>query len=87
MTHKEKAALLLGFASGKTRELNVNNIIPFGDVLHEHIDDFEAAVDLKGFKYCGDTYRNDAGTETNPYLMQALILFAYARESLLAKSE
>ena len=87
MTHKEKAALLLGFVSGETQEFNLNNILPFGDVLHEHIDDFEAAVDLKGFKYFGDTYRNDAGDETNYHLMSGLVLFAYARESLLAKSE
>ena len=87
MTHTERATLLLAWLCEESRAIDHRDIILFDEALGEHIADYEAVVDTGCFEFCGDTYRNKAGTQSNPHLMDGLVLFAYARESLRAQSE
>ncbi|MCP6691350.1 hypothetical protein [Pseudomonas donghuensis] len=85
MSHQENADFLRRYIKGDVKALQGRDIILQGDALNPHVDDFEAVIDIGKYQYVGYTYWSEEGNNTAMY--QALVMFAYGRESLLAEQE
>ncbi|QZP24494.1 hypothetical protein [Pseudomonas mosselii] len=85
MSHQQNADFLKRFIQGEITQLQGRDIIVQGDALNPHVDDFEEVVDIGKYQYVGYTYWSEEGDNINLYT--ALVMFAYGRESLLAKQE
>lgn len=85
--HKRRVELLDGLLKGTITTLDLSSIAIHGDIINDHLDDFEAFFKKPNIEFMMIQYQHqDSGEVDRPFTIQ-FYMFALGRESLLLRKE
>lgn len=84
---KRRVEFLDGFLNGTITTLDISNTLIHGDIINDHLDDFEAFFKKPNVEFMAIRYQHQESGEVDiPFTIQ-FYMFALGRESLLLRNE